>query len=860
MDFPLTTRPGRSGHLPIALLAALTAAVPLLAQDGTPPTEPVEATEAVEERPFTEIPVNPLTLQQEIRLTSESRPILAQCFTRASRRLLTRAEPEVIHVRLAFAFAQEAARLAPEQEVCWRLLLAVAGASDPENPEVRAAELEALTQIARLDPYDEVIRLRRLLLAVEQAQTVEDRLKRFEQLLAPESIELIGRPVAARLALDMALLLSRSGDTDAFALRLAQAVELDPAFPRATAMAAGYFGKDDPAAESELLIAALLADPTEVSFASQIGTIALSNGAYRGAVRMLRMALEVTRETGQFSDELTSQLALALWGLGRDSEALEVIASQMRELDAIERAVAREADPGLEPSALLEVRAPEPPRLSLLKAAILSGREDQQAYRTYVSEVMKNLLGLIETEDDSGFGADRDDPGVQQATLLLEAAAFAAWQGEDPELIDEFVSGARRQVDLTPEALGRFEAWSAIAQGRTELAIEILQHMEAEDELAALALSIAYLRSDRRSDAARIWLRLAREVPGTIIGIWSRNRLQELIGSPISPSELGATLDRQIAEIPTSFDRLLLGRDAPYALSLEPVASTVPPFAPVRYTLTFDNRSGISLPIGNEGPLLPTMALGTVTTASGGGGQTQSDLMVLSIDRRLAIKPNERLSIDIDLSYQPITEYAVVRAGEGFTLDSRAVTNFMSDGTMVVPGFFGTKATARLLRIDGVTADKPFFRDTQTLVGEMAGLDALNGLLLLLQASLRTGDENIAADTLAYRNMIFDTFIRQYRQLPAAARAWLAYAAPSEAQVSGYDAIRALIAADEDPLVQETLLAKLTWSARTGGSDNEELLRLADSTDPAIAAMAEDLVEVWKLAEQEEDRAIGGRD
>jgi hypothetical protein len=811
--------------------------------------------ESLQEVPFA---VRPLTIQQEVDLSKGSRAYLSRALSRAARRLLVRANPELVHVRLAFDLARLATEVDKDSVECWRLFLAIAGASDPGDPEVQQAELEALVQISRLAPDDNVIRLRRLLLAIEQAQTVEERLARFEQLLRPESIALIGEDVAARLALDMALLYSRTGDTDAFSRRLAQAVELDPSFPSATAMAAGHFGQGDPVAESELLVAALLADPTEVGFASQLGTLALNYGAYASAERMLQIAQFITRSSSQYSSELALQRALALWGTGRDKEALGVITSHLRDLDSIEREKVRRENPDLDSSEILQITAAEPSQLSLLKAVILSESDDSQAYREYVAKVLKKLMAVIE-QPASSDSDEQTKASFEQATLLLEAAAFAAWQGEDSEMVDRFVSAARKRIDLTPEALGRFEAWSAIARGRSELAIEILAHMEEDDELAALALSIAYSRTDQISSAARIWLRLARDVPGTVIGIWSRNRLQESLGSVLSHSEIAGKIKDQIVQIPTSFDRLLLQRDAAYSLRFDPVLATVEPFEPVIYTLEISNRSGIKISIGNDGPLLPTAALTCSTTAAGGGGTSQSNLLVLPIDRQLAIDPHNSMTIDIDLDFYPVGEISIARAGEGFSIAARAVSNFTSDGQMVVPGLFGEKATARLLRIDGITPDKPYRRDTLEQVSRMENVAALNGLLLLLQVALRSEGVEVSAAAEGFRDKILQIFILQYQQLPSAARAWLAYAAPGSSSVPGYDKIVSLFMSDRDQLVESTLLAKLSWSAREGGSRNTYLVRLLDSENPEIAAMARDMQEIWDISEMEENAAISSQ-
>jgi hypothetical protein len=198
---------------------------------------------------------------------------------------------------------------------------------------------------------------------------------------------------------------------------------------------------------------------------------------------------------------------------------------------------------------------------------------------------------------------------------------------------------------------------------------------------------------------------------------------------------------------------------------------------------------------------------------------------------------------------------AIARVGEGFSIDARAVTNFTSDGTSVVPDFFGEKATARLLRIDGITPDKPYRRDTLEQVDRMENTAGLNGLLTLLQIALRSESENPTSAEAMFRDRIFQIFKLQYQQLPAAARAWLAYAAPATSSVPGYDEIIDLIMNDRDSIVQIVLLAKSSWSAREGGANNSYLEKLVDSDNPEVVKMAREMQAVWFIAENEESAA-----
>ena len=108
--------------------------------------------------------------------------------------------------------------------------------------------------------------------------------------LDPANEKVIGTQVSARLALQLAQLLYRTGDTEGYLTNLSLAVELDPFFPDATSELAGYLKTTDPEAQVELLIAALIANPLEAIFAAQIGAQALDAGDFSSAARMIGLA------------------------------------------------------------------------------------------------------------------------------------------------------------------------------------------------------------------------------------------------------------------------------------------------------------------------------------------------------------------------------------------------------------------------------------------------------------------------------------------------------------------------------------------------------------------------------------------
>ena len=771
-------------------------------------------------------------------------PSLSSYFVSATRRLNNRPVLELIHITVAYDFALLATEIDPENVVAWRLLLEISNISDPDDPEVKASIERSLSAITRLDPSDKVTLLRRLLFIVELNQTAEDKVSAFETLLEPRSLEVLGNKIGARLAYALAQLQSRIGDSDQYAIRLQQAVQLDPYYPAATAAAAGHFamrGVLDAFSEAELMVAALIANPLDVGFASRLGALALDAGAYGSAARMLAIAQSSARAAGSEPLDIALQHATALWGANRSEEAERILDLQQRAIDEQAQRVAFAEDDTLQADELTKIKGTTPPLMALLRAAILSEGTDEQAYRLYVGEALTDLILMLDEE----LELDLDlDPAAQASALttLLEAAAFAAWQGEDSAVIDLLVTEAQARFELSAATTMRFEVWQDIAEGRYSVALVTLSEMNDSEELTVLARSIAYERTGRMQDAARTWLELSRTSPGSIIGIWARHKLEKLLGKQLGNSPEAGKIEDLMKGIPITVDRMLLDRDRAYSFNIEPVASSVPPFAPINYILKITNNSGIPLSVGPLNPINSSIALLPKVT-SFGPRTAPSSLYVLQIDRKLSINPRETLEVRFDLANFPISERSLRSAFNSATYEIRGVTNFFSDGTAVLPGRFGERASAAILRVDGVSNDPPWRRDAMESARSMDSLDSIHKMSLLLQMASQIPDENDSLRPL--RDEIVELFSSFWPHFPPKLRAWFAATSPEVAVFDDYTDIESLFVLDDNPLVVASMLVKLVYGTSSEVSAKSYLDWAANnSINSEVSRLAKQLLEL----------------
>ena len=768
-------------------------------------------------------------------------PSLSTYFVRATRILNGRPVPQLVHFEVAYDFAAQATELDPDSVEAWRLLLEIANVSDPDGPKVRDSIQRSLSEICRLDPSDTVILLRRLLSIVELNQTAEAKVTAFEKLLEPTSVEVLGNKIAARLAFALAQLQQRIGDSEEFEKRLLEAVKLDPYYPAATAMAAGYpwfaIPEESSFSETELLVVALIANPLDVGFAKRLGDLALDAGAYSSAARMLSIAQSSARAAGSTPLGIALNHATALWGANRTEEALRILDQQQRDLDSMAQQSAFAQDDALTSEELAKIKGTTPPNMALLRAAILSEGADRTQWRLYVGEALTDMILMLDEELELDPDLDPEAQAIAAATLL-EAAAFAAWQGEDSEVIDLLISEAQDRDELPQVTQIRFEIWQDIAEGRYSVALQSLAEIDDEDPLTILARSIAFERTGRMQDAARTWLELSRTVPGSIVGIWSRHKLEKLLGKALGPSPEANEIDQLMKGIPITVDRMLLDRDRAYSFKIEPDSQTVEPFAPINYTLKLTNNSGIPLSLGPQNPIHSSVALLPKVT-SFGPRTGPPDKFILQIDRKLSINPRETLTIPVDLSNYPVTRRSFRSAFHSATYELRAVTNFISDGTAVAPGRFGEQSVAPILRVNGVSNDPPWRRDALESAEAMDSLASIHNMSLLLQMAAEIPDENEAM--LERRTEVLTLFTSMYPRLPAELRAWFAATSPEVASFDGYDEVSSLFFLDDDPLVISTMMIKLLWGMSSEMDAKSYLDWASSQINPKVSRLAKKL-------------------
>ena len=606
----------------------------------------------------------------------------------------------------AVVLADEAFALNPQDVELCRLLYRFAVLA--ENEEVRG---RALARLVKLDPQDDVARLLFVTAAVDRYQTVEGRLAAYEKLLAEPMRGALGRPVASRLANDYALLLDRTGDVDGFARWMAEAVALDPSNRTAAATAAGFFRmnvREDPFAEAELLTTLLLADPTSVETQTVLARLLLENGAYVGADRLYDLAARSSAaQRGRSLSGLLADCVVAQWGVGDVRGALETLQRRQNDRDEVYRARVRQEQPDLTSEKLAQKHAPLTVTLATARAAILGRISHEQAGDALLSALGSYDIIIRELK------ATPDIQTGEIAEMALEAAFVTLWLGDDVDRAQGYLDDASAVLGeqaMSDDARLRFEGWMALRSDDVPRALELLQPIAERDSAALLGVALCHLAEGKRSDAARALNGVSTSRRGTLVSIWARDLLWELLDRPQLPvDETARKLEQLIASIPTIVDRLPEDHTLAASVRVQPSKTTFAPYEPVIVNVEISNNAPFPLAIDKRGPIQTQLAL-SLKVQIANAPDIKPPPMVVDIDRRLRLDSHERLVIPVDLRRGRLAQYLNRMPLSGATLKVTATLGFyVAARDSIRPGILGSDVSSTSFRVDGVGVTPEWF-------------------------------------------------------------------------------------------------------------------------------------------------------
>jgi len=803
-------------------------------------------------------------------------------------------------LRNSQALMKSALELAPDNPFIWRLAIDLAAMLEDGDAGADTWLSDGLAKLSKLEPDDEVLRLRRVMDAIDERQTAEARVEASKAMLTPAAIAQLGRRVAARVAFDLAALSRRTGDGQAFEKYLLFALELDPYFPEATETAAGYFRMNAPTVVDEVhaMRDATLANPSRSTVALGLAELCLQQGAYRAAASILDIAyrMQQTRGPDENVDALLSDFIIALWGTGRIDNAFSHAKQRTEQLDS---ALLQEIEKqGMATSAAerATVHLPPTPTLATTIAALSTAVDVKPspivvanaafAFDTMIAQAKKRnaapqlaaslaldsafvqlwLGWSVAKSMDAMAKQDAEKPADESATKL----AATKQTDNSVEKAQSLIAAAVAYEPLTDETRARFDGWIALRTRDAAKAKAILAPIAANDLASKLGLALACDELGETKEAARLLLEIARATPSTAVGLWSRSRLYQLIGA--TPVILPQAEEIETAaELPRGFLKLMNDGSASMLPRVTPREIEARPWDPLIFDIELTNRSAWPLSIGPDGPIKDSTTI-TASLNVPGEMPRPPQIVLVSIDQKFVIDPGETLKIPVDISVTDASAALREDALSGAFISLHSIINWRTTSVGFEPSPYGIEVESPVVHVSGERLTREWVERVLTQLRDLNQVPNPENIALIASAIVRKAafPALVPADAGALLDEAGPLLADAAKRLWPEARAWLIFACPkgkridatpdskdlldmvaaggaeTAATVPELEALDAVLREDQSPLV------RISWIAvRARRPEDLVLVQSLSSTDALTRGFAEDCKQ-WMIEARDE--------
>lgn len=683
---------------------------------------------------FSALGVNPTSATQDADSGPDYPPInslIADEFVRIAR-MATMTEPlGTTAINAAISLVEEATLLAPDNPAIWRVLHELAQMSDRPTLSVHAIE-----NLLRVSPNQPAVQLARLRDVIRSAQTVDQRIALYEQLLSQNQPDKLDPRVAARLALDAAHLQRQLGDIPQFARWLAEAVALDPSYPDAITLAAGFFGDDtaDIYQRAELLASAMLSNLRDLTTQVTLAEFLMAFGDYQDASELYEIILgDGASDPDIISDSLLADIVLSQWAVGDSVAAMDTLMSRQIAVDKTFRLQTQKQQPRLTPLELARIHAPLIPKLAAVRAAIYAEQDDSLEADMALEAATGSMITLSRIYESQGEHAI-----IRVVELYVQAAWIMLWLGDDYESAQTLIEQAETGATIDAAEKQRLDGWIALRKGDLATAKSTLAPL-FNDAGAKAGMALVYLAEGNKRDAALEFLSIAKDQGGTLLGVWANRKLQSIVGMTFNIRPEVDDLQRLMTGVLQSMNTYIKDPRPPVGIRVFPRSRTFTPYQPILLDVEITNNTTVPLTIASNGPIQPLILIEAKVEIPG-VKKSANPPVIISIDRELSIRPRGSTVVTVDLRNHWVGGILNTYPLRGASILLKATVNFTArevitrTGSIVLvyePGRFGWRTTIDILRVDGVRLNDTWLKSAIEDASDITDVKKLVSLVLL---------------------------------------------------------------------------------------------------------------------------------
>ncbi len=704
-------------------------------------------------------------------------------------------------IKASLLLLKRCIELRPNDLYVWQSVIEVAKMTEDD-----ALVSESIQRMLSISQNSSAYQLARLRDAIKSLQTAPERQQIYSQLLSNQGKSKLDSRVASRLAYDAALLYRSLGDVESFAVWLAESIALDPANSKSISLGVGFFGDEsaDPIQRVELLGAAALANPFDMTNQIALAEFLLAYGDYKSARRIYDYILdEDAADVERVSDGLLADIVLSQWADGDPIAGLDAVLTRQIEVDRVYRQNMKAQQPRMTPLELARIHAPLVPKLSTVRAAIYSEMEDETAAAISLEAAADTceLLAVMQLQQES------DESKLRAAENYIQAAWLTLWLGGGLETAQGFLTEAQKLVQMDSNEQHRFDGWIALRSGDLQLALQLLTPL-TNDPAAKTGIALALLSSGKTKEAATHLLDIARMQGGTILGVWAKNRLQNIVGKPFDVREEVELLRPLAEQIIRTFDLIKNDPRPPFTLLVEPVKTEFNPYEPILVNIELKNNTTVPLTIEREGSIQPLVlieALVDISTTT----IRNAPAMIVPINDQISIPPRGSCSYSADLRQYWLGRLLDDSPLQGASIHLRSIANFTArqttrDGQNILlvyePGRTGIRHDTEYFRVNGFRLTDVWLKQAFESAQALDSSESLTNMVLLsfvindeivvriIEPPIPPEGENLTPapqgpTRIAEQDDAVTFILSEFPQLGPAAQAWFILAMADEPSI-----------------------------------------------------------------------------
>jgi hypothetical protein len=322
--------------------------------------------------------------------------------------------------------------------------------------------------------------------------------------------------------------------------------------------------------------------------------------------------------------------------------------------------------------------------------------------------------------------------------LYMQAAWIVLWLSEDVETAELFIQQVETGAVIDAQEKQRLEGWVAFRKNDLQTAKEKLEPL-VDDPASVIGMALIYLEEGNKKAAALHLLSIAKQYGNTILGVWSKSKLEEVVGSSFQIRPEIPQLQELMSGVLRTMDEIASDPRPPIELQVTPTALTHTPYEPVWITITLTNNSPIPLTISKNGPLQPLVLLEVVLPTIG-DNREQPPPVIVPIDTEFSIPPRKQFTTVVDLRQYWLGGVLNSDPLKGASFTVRGITNFMArkttnrvgrDVLVYGAGSLGQQSETNNIRVNGVRLTDQWLEQALIAIEEITSVQDLITYVLL---------------------------------------------------------------------------------------------------------------------------------